>query len=289
MRRLRHGNFCPAISRPQQGLQTATDLPDCSRPLKPQQTAQTTTYLMEWFYVPALAEVSQGVGIGSEVDLPEAEARHCLTVLRHREGDVLHLVDGCGGRGEARLVQADKRQVRAVITAFERDAPDPAVAIHLAIAPVKNPARMEWFLEKATEIGVSCITPVWTQRGERRHGSSDRWQRVLVAAMKQSGRSWLPELREPIKFSDLMRSATEPCRLIAHCGPGERRSVLQAAQPGQPALLLVGPEGDFSPDEVALAESAGFVPVHLGASRLRTETAGVVAVHLLNLAGAVGA
>ena len=236
--------------------------------------------------MPELAAAAEGAGMGSEFDLPETEARHCLTVLRHREGDTLHLVDGRGGRYEARMVQADKRRVRVAISGSSRGAPDPAVSIHLAIAPVKNPARMEWFLEKATELGVSIITPIWTQHSERRHSSTDRWQRVLVAAMKQSGRSWLPDLRTAVAYADLLHNATEPCRLIAHCGSGERKSVFQAALSGQATLLLIGPEGDFSPDEVTQALSAGLVAVHLGGARLRTETAGVVGVHLLNLAGA---
>jgi len=233
---------------------------------------------MELFYAPGLA--------GGNTDLPEAEARHCLTVLRHKVGDVLALVDGVGGRYQAEIAHADKRRVTLQILAKQQEAPEPAVRLHVGLSPVKNPARMEWFLEKATEIGVSCITPVLAHRSERRHAQPERWQRVLVAAMKQSGRSWLPELREAASLESVLRGADEACRLIAHCGAGERHAGWTALRRGQSALLLIGPEGDFDAGEVDRAVAAGFVPVHLGPSRLRTETAGVVGVHLLNLAQA---
>ena len=230
---------------------------------------------MEWFYAPGLSS--------GDLTLPEQEARHCVAVLRHKTGDVIQVVDCRGGYYQAQLVQADKRGVLLQIVEQEQRKPSPAVQLHMAISPTKNTARFEWFLEKATELGISTITPLITHRSERRKASTDRWERVLVAAMKQSGRSWLPDLRPSAALSDVLRDAWEAQRFIAHCSSGERQSLWTAAIPDQDVLMLIGPEGDFDEAEIIQAQEAGFKAVHLGEARLRTETAGIAAVHVLNL------
>ncbi len=230
---------------------------------------------MECFYAPGLA--------GGNTLLPTAEAHHIRTVLRYEEGRPILLIDGRGGRYSGHLVLQGKREASVALVESVQEGPQPAARIHLGISPLKNPSRLEWFLEKATELGVSAITPLIAQRSEKRHVQRERMERVLVAAMKQSGRSWLPELREPVALSRLIQDAGEECRMIAHCGQGLRKSIGQVLRPGADSLMLIGPEGDFDPSEVELAVTAGFVPVHLGPSRLRTETAGVAAVHWINL------
>lgn len=231
---------------------------------------------MNTFYLPELAE--------GGIALSDAERKHCTQVLRHQEGDTIRLVDGKGHAAEARITGVDKRMLHLHIGAVRREARDPAVCLHLAIAPPKNTTRFEWLLEKATEIGVRRITPLVSQRSERRKGRFDRWEKVLVAAMKQSGRSWLPELAEATPLSALLESAEEHGRYIAHCGEGRRVPLWQALVPKMDAVVCIGPEGDFSAQELAQAKAAHFVPVSLGDARLRTETAGLVALQWMNLA-----
>ncbi|RMD74615.1 MAG: 16S rRNA (uracil(1498)-N(3))-methyltransferase [Bacteroidetes bacterium] len=150
--------------------------------------------------------------------------------------------------------------------------------LHVAIAPTKNIERYEWFLEKATEIGIEAVTPIFCQRSERRKVRLDRLERVMVAAMKQSFRGVLPRLHEPVDFASFVRrdlpEGTQ--KLIATCQPLPERHLLDAWTPGTDLVVLIGPEGDFSPEEQALAHAAGYEPVQLGRARLRTETAGVL-------------
>jgi 16S rRNA (uracil1498-N3)-methyltransferase len=235
---------------------------------------------MDWFYAPGLAQ--------GDTQLDPQEARHIRTVLRMREGEELWLTDGLGTRYKARLSLPGKREAVAEVLEKRSEQPDPACNLHIAIAAPKQSERMEWFLEKATELGISRITPLLSRRSERRRDNPERWQRVLIAAMKQSGRCWLPRLDPVCELSTLLDTAREPQRFIAHCGEGQRYPLGQVARGDQDALVLIGPEGDFDPVEVAAAQAAGFVPVHLGSSRLRTETAGLAAVHILNLAQASG-
>ncbi len=231
---------------------------------------------MEWFYAPELA-------LGN-LELPQSEAHHCLNVLRRQSGDEIAAVDGKGGRYQARIREAGKKRVLLEVLETKQETPSPAISLHIAISPTKNSARYEWFLEKATELGVSIITPLITHRSERRKGQHERWERVILAAMKQSGRSWLPELRSSLTLPDLISLPALSQRFIAHCAASSREPLWQLVQRSQDALLLIGPEGDFDPEEIALASRAGFIPVHLGHTRLRTETAGISALHILNLA-----
>lgn len=230
---------------------------------------------METYYVPDLAQ-------GADA-LPEEEARHCLQVLRHRDGDRLRLVDGRGTVALAELAGADRKRAPFRVLEREHAPPDPRTRLHLAIAPPKNASRFEWLLEKATEIGVSRITPLVTRRSERRKGNLERWRRVLVAAMKQSERAWLPELAEPTPLAGVLADAPEHGRFIAHCGEGPRELLWRRLMPDLDTVLLIGPEGDFDPAEIAEALEANFLPVSLGHARLRTETAGLVALEWMNL------
>ena len=201
-----------------------------------------------------------------------------------KPGENLQLTDGKGALLTAAIVDDHKKKCRVRVESITHTPPREK-NIHIAISPLKNASRLEWFLEKATEIGVSTIIPLLTERTERQATKPDRWQNILVSALLQSQQTWLPELSEPKTFAALVSSPTAGQRLIAHCLPSPRPTgslagFVQAQRPTS-ALILIGPEGDFSQKEVELALGEGFVPVTLGNNRLRTETAGVVAATLL--------
>jgi 16S rRNA (uracil1498-N3)-methyltransferase len=216
------------------------------------------------------------------------EAEHAVRVLRVRPGDRVECVDGRGGRYLGAVEEVTKRTC-----SLRLDAPvvEPALtpALVLVVAPTKSTDRFEWMLEKATELGVSAVQPVWTARSERRQEKLDRWERILVAAMKQSRQAYLPELRPAMAFTAWCAGpdAAAAPGYIAHCMPGTKPHLLaavRAAGTTSAAWVAIGPEGDFTAEEVAAAESAGAVAVSLGTTRLRTETAGVAAVHAFRLA-----
>jgi len=177
-------------------------------------------------------------------------------------------------RCEISLASHKKCLVRILST--EKTPANP-VQIHIAIAPTKNINRFEWFLEKATEIGIDEITPLVCAHSERKIVKPDRLNKVLIAALKQSLKSWLPHIHQPVSFNELIHREFDGQKFIAWCEAGEEDLLQKIYLPGSSALILVGPEGDFSPEEVEQATQAGFIPVSLGNSRLRTETAGVVA------------
>ena len=232
---------------------------------------------------------------GDELVLDEDNSRHIVQVLRMNPGEKLLLTDGNGSLLTATIADDHKKKCRVRIESVEiRVQPDRVIAI--AISPLKNASRFEWFLEKAAEIGVSYITPLLSERTERQHFRPDRWQSILVSAMLQSQQSWLPRLAPPIPFAEMMggissKDARVDHRLIAHCLEVPRpatslaewtRTTDRTRTKGPvSSLILIGPEGDFSPKEVEEALANGFVPVTLGSNRLRTETAGVVAATLL--------
>jgi 16S rRNA (uracil1498-N3)-methyltransferase len=205
----------------------------------------------------------------------EEESTHIVRVLRLKEGDTVFLTDGQGTMHHCTITEAVARRCLLRIAATSTDHPN-SYRIHIAISPTKNIARFEWFLEKATEIGVDVITPLICTHSERLTIKTERLSRILIAAMKQSWNSWLPELTEPERFSDLIHEDFNGLKLIAHAEAGSGRSLRKAYPRDSSALILIGPEGDFSPEEIDQARKAGFVPVCLGKNRLRTETAGVV-------------
>ena len=211
--------------------------------------------------------------------LDEEESRHLLTVLRRGVGDAVSFTDGKGRFYDAEIAEAGKKQaVLRIVSETVADAERPA-RLHLAIAPTKNIDRIEWLLEKATEIGVDKITLLHCKRSERTVVRLDRLQKVLVSAMKQSMRATLPELVGPVLFKTFVETCNEPLRCIGWL-PEEMPPHLTTFLKGEPrdVVVAIGPEGDFTPEEVAMALEKGFEPVSLGKARLRTETAGLYAV-----------
>lgn len=211
--------------------------------------------------------------------LDEEESRHLLTVLRRSVGAAVSFTDGRGKFYEAEIAEAGKKQAVLRIVSETVAPPERPARLHLAIAPTKNIDRIEWLLEKATEIGVDKITLLHCKRSERTVVRLDRLQKVLVSAMKQSMRATLPELVGPVPFKTFLETSSEPLRCIGwlpEVPPPHLMTFLQ----GQPrdVVIAIGPEGDFTPDEVDMALGKGFEPVSLGKARLRTETAGLYAV-----------
>ena len=211
------------------------------------------------------------------------ESRHAVKVLRKRNGDAIRITDGNGVFYEGIITDADARQC-----AFEihTSTPEPRrnFKIHIAISPTKNTDRIEWFVEKSVELGVDEITLLQCEHTERQHLKIERLKKNAISAMKQSLKAWLPILHPIISFKDFVPSATEEQKFIAHVDDQNHFHLQRAVDPGLPYLVLIGPEGDFSSDELTLAKRYGFKKVSLGSSRLRTETAGLAACHILNLA-----
>lgn len=230
------------------------------------------------FYLPQIT--------GALVQIEEEESQHITSVMRKKTGDRLELTDGKGKYCIGEIVEIGKRHT-AVRILEERQTPPPAVRLHLAVAPTKNIDRFEWLLEKAVEIGVDTITPVLCKRSERDSIRHDRLEKVLVAAMKQCLRTHLPTLGPFTPFAQFWEGVLAPQRFIGWC-PDEHRMphIRQVLQPGLDTLVLIGPEGDFTPDEVALAQKNQCLPISLGPARLRTETAGIYACAAFNLANA---
>ena len=229
---------------------------------------------MHLFYTPDIA---------TTLELPQDEAAHAIRVLRLAEGSEVMLTDGKGSfyRAEIDMISGKRCYVRIV----ETITPDPLWRgrLHLAMAPTKNMDRIEWFAEKATEIGFDELTFLDCRFSERRVVKTERVEKILVSAMKQSLKPTLPVLNGMTPFDKFVSQPFEGQKFIAHCYEGEKEALLQALQPGENALVLIGPEGDFSPEEVQKAMTYGFRPITLGRSRLRTETAALVAVHMMNI------
>ena len=209
--------------------------------------------------------------------LSEEESKHAVRVLRLNEGDAIDLLDGRGGLYTATVAAANPKRCQLRITHHETVPPRPYFT-HVAVAPTKNLDRMEWFVEKAVEIGVERISFLRCARSERRELKLERLEKIAISALKQSGQAWLPQLDELVDFSAFVDGIISETAFIAHLEAGERTDLAQvvAAQPS--CCVLIGPEGDFTPAEIALALSKGLRPVTLGTSRLRTETAALAAV-----------
>ncbi|MBR3717398.1 MAG: 16S rRNA (uracil(1498)-N(3))-methyltransferase [Bacteroidaceae bacterium] len=229
---------------------------------------------MHLFYTPDIAHSNE---------LPPEEAAHALRVLRLKVGDELTLTDGMGCFYRAEIAVADNKH--CLVNVLET-LPQPALwkgHLHLALAPTKNMDRMEWLAEKATEIGFDELTFLNCRYSERRVIKLERIEKIVVSAVKQSLKARMPQLHELTDFDKFIRQPFNGQKCIAHCYPGEKPLLKDILHPEEDALVLIGPEGDFSEEEVALAIENGFQPISLGASRLRTETAALVAVHLMNL------
>lgn len=231
---------------------------------------------MQLFYVSEITE--------KEIFLDEVESKHAIRVLRLKSGEKVQVVDGKGSFYTAEITDTNPKKSRLRIIEIQKNFGESDFKLHIAIAPTKNIDRFEWFLEKATEIGIDEITPLLCDHSERKTIKPGRLERILVAAMKQSLKAWLPKLNQMVPFHEFIKRNNIPLKFIAHCNEGKKPHLKSEVVKGENALILIGPEGDFSPEEVDLARMNGFREISLGNSRLRTETAGIVACHIVNLA-----
>ena len=217
--------------------------------------------------------------IESSHSLSEEESQHCVKVLRYTRGDEILLTDGRGTTYNARITNPHPKHCEFEIISSEMQKKSHNIYLHIAIAPTKNIERLEWMVEKCTEVGVDEITPLLCRFSERKQIRTDRLEKIILSAAKQSLTPYLPKLNPLTDFNTFVRNAQEETLFIAHCYKEDKRLLKDEIQRGKSCLVLIGPEGDFSEQEVAEALALGFVPVSLGNSRLRTETAGVVACH----------
>ncbi|MBK8600366.1 MAG: 16S rRNA (uracil(1498)-N(3))-methyltransferase [Flavobacterium sp.] len=227
---------------------------------------------MQLFYNPAISENTK------EFTFDREESKHIIKVLRKKDGDILFVTNGLGFLFECSIVLAIETKCTVAIVSFNQSE-RPNVYLHLAVAPTKMNDRFEWFLEKATEIGVSEITPIICEHSERKHIKTERFEKIVVAAMKQSNQFYLPKLNEPVLFKDFIKNKFSGQLLIAHCEETEKKLLKDLLQPRTEVTILIGPEGDFSVKEIQMASDNKYIPVSLGNTRLRTETAAIVACH----------
>lgn len=235
---------------------------------------------MHRFYCPDIADT---------LTLGEEDSKHCVKVLRMDGGDLIEVVDGNGNLYTCRITMAHPKRCAVEVVEQVEQPPHWDCRIVLGIAPTKHLDRMEWLAEKCVEMGVDRIVPLRCHNSERTVLKTDRLRKIMVSAMKQSLKATLPQLDELTPVEQLMKEPFDGVRCIAYCDeqlPREQRQTLASTyQPGRDVMVLIGPEGDFSPEEVQVARESGFAPVTLGDSRLRTETAGMIAVafiHALN-------
>lgn len=219
----------------------------------------------------------------SNPELPFEEAQHCIKVLRKKEGDEIFLADGKGNFYDAVIVQANPKHCIVNLLNTIPQAKSWNFNLQIAFAPTKNMDRIEWFAEKATEIGIDCFSPILCQYSERKDIKLQRIEKILVSAMKQSQKALLPQLDEMLPFSRFIKQNFEGAKYIAHCYPGQKPLLKEVYKKEDNALILIGPEGDFSEKEVEEALQQGFQPISLGESRLRTETAALAACHAIHV------
>lgn len=221
--------------------------------------------------------------IQTKTELPEEEAQHCIRVLRLTAGDEITLTDGKGNFYRAEIsASTNKRCLVNIIETIYQEPLWPC-HLHIAMAPTKNMDRNEWFAEKATEIGFDELTFLNCRFSERKVIKTERIEKILVSAIKQSLKARLPVLNEMTDFDKFIARNFRGQKFIAHCYEGEKPLLRDVLQKGEDALVLIGPEGDFSEEEIKKAIEKGFIPISLGKSRLRTETAALVACHTMNL------
>lgn len=218
--------------------------------------------------------------------LNEDESLHCVKVLRHKVGDTIQVIDGAGIRAIGTIVAAHAKQCAVALTNKEVVAKTRNYYLHVAIAPTKNIERIEWFVEKAVEIGVDEITFLRCKNSERTVIKDDRTRKVAESAVKQSKQAYLPKLNSVTDFNVFIKSATADVKIIAHCEEHAKQHLKQYISKNKTTLALIGPEGDFSKDEIALATSLNYLPVALGDSRLRTETAGLYVCNAFSVVNA---
>jgi len=227
---------------------------------------------MQLFYCPEL--------LNDASFLSNEESSHCFKVLRKKVGDHIHLIDGIGGFYEAEItIASQKKVIFNVIKKWNQ--PQSRYSLHIAIAPTKNNDRFEWFLEKATEIGIDEVTPIICEHSERKIIKNERMEKIILSAAKQSLKSKLPKINKVTSFNDFMNKNHSSNCFISHCLPSQKKKLKNEVV--SESTILIGPEGDFSTLEVEIALKNNFIPISLGSSRLRTETAGVIACHTIAL------
>lgn len=227
---------------------------------------------MQLFYNPDITENTVQFSFNKE------ESKHIAKVLRKKDGDILHITNGNGWLFTAEISLADIKNCVANIVEKELQ-PKRNYNLHLAVAPTKMNDRYEWFLEKATEIGVDSITPIICDHSERKVIKQERFEKIIQSAMKQSLQCYAPKLNDDVKFDDFINQNFQGQLFIAHCEETKRKSLKNELKPNQNVTILIGPEGDFSVNEIQKALRQSFIPVTLGTTRLRTETAAIVACH----------
>ena len=213
-------------------------------------------------------------------ELDQTESAHCIRVLRMKKGSRVNIIDGNGNFYEGIIDDPDPRACKILLHHSESDFEKRSYKLHIAISPLKNQERFEWFVEKSVEIGIDQITPVLCRNTEKPAIKKERINKIIISAMKQSVNAFRPVLNGETSFQEFLRLRFDGCKMIAHCHSDiDRDSISGVYTRGQDAVIMIGPEGDFAREEVLQAVSAGFIPVHLGRSRLRTETAGISACH----------
>ncbi|MDP5092705.1 MAG: 16S rRNA (uracil(1498)-N(3))-methyltransferase, partial [Polaribacter sp.] len=231
---------------------------------------------MQLFYNPEILETTK------EIIFDKIESAHIVRVLRKKEGDILHITNGKGWLFDAKIVIANDKKCLASIIKTDIKTKPWNYYLHIAIAPTKMNDRMEWFLEKATEIGIDEITPIICSNSERRVVKLDRFEKIMQSAMKQSLKYTLPKLNEAQTFSAFINQKMDGKICIAHCEEQEKNILKSIIKPSEKVTILIGPEGDFSSEEIKKALAKKYLPISLGESRLRTETAALVAVNLVS-------
>ena len=227
---------------------------------------------MQLFYNPTINDTISSFSFDKE------ESKHIIKVLRKKDTDILFVTNGLGTLFKTEITLASDTKCTVKIVSIEK-LENPKYHLHLAVAPTKMNDRYEWFLEKATEIGISEITPIICDHSERKQIKTDRFDKIILSAMKQSNHCFLPKLNEPIAYKEFIKIKNEGLQLIAHCEETNKKTLKSILKPNQNVTLLIGPEGDFSEKEIQLALENNFIAVSLGNTRLRTETAAIVACH----------
>ncbi len=231
---------------------------------------------MQLFYNPNITETSKNF------DFDKEESNHITKVLRKNSGDILNITNGKGWLFNAKLTSVTAKKCSVTILESHLK-PVPKTKVHLAVAPTKMNDRYTWFLEKATEIGITEITPVICEHSERKILKIERFNKILQAAMKQSLQCYLPKLNNPISFKDFIATSNASQKFIAHCEESSKTALKAELTINTDVTLLIGPEGDFSTNEIKMALQHQYIPVTLGNTRLRTETAAIVACHTIAL------
>jgi 16S rRNA (uracil1498-N3)-methyltransferase len=227
---------------------------------------------MQLFYNPTITESTETFSFDKE------ESKHIIKVLRKKDTDILFVTNGLGILFKTEITLASDSKCTVQILSFEK-VESSKHKLHLAVAPTKMNDRYEWFLEKATEIGIHEITPIICDRSERKVINAERFDKIILSAMKQCNQLHLPILNPAVTFKEFIKQKNEGLQLIAHCEETDKKTLKSVLKPNENCTILIGPEGDFSEKEISLALESNYIPVSLGNTRLRTETAAIVACH----------